>query len=155
MTTHIKLDTNALSALFPEGSEARVKLQDCVIANMADTLLNKQHDRIISQVASKLEAHSKSLQNETNSMIANYDWGRAYSLKEETVKLITEQVNYLTQESVKDLVKETVELDKTFVEDLVKTRTKWHYDNLVNKAFRDKVGALQKAIEEKLSVFLE
>lgn len=41
----MQLDTKALEALFPEGSEARVELQNAVIANFA----KKMHDKHVSE----------------------------------------------------------------------------------------------------------
>lgn len=43
----IQLDTNAMNALFPEGSESRVELQKAVIANFATRIRDEQLKSIV------------------------------------------------------------------------------------------------------------
>lgn len=43
----IQLDTNAMNALFPEGSEARVELQAAVIANFATRIRDNQMENMV------------------------------------------------------------------------------------------------------------
>ena len=51
----IQLDTGAMNALFPEGSEARVQLQNAVIANFArnnlDKYISQEMKKTVEQVA--------------------------------------------------------------------------------------------------------
>lgn len=46
----LQIDTNAMLALFPEGSEARVELQNAVIANFARKMQDKYIDSSVQQV---------------------------------------------------------------------------------------------------------
>lgn len=47
----VQLDTNAMNALFPEGSEARVQLQNAVIANFAGKIKDKYlNDEVVKAV---------------------------------------------------------------------------------------------------------
>lgn len=46
----LQIDTNAMLALFPEGSEARVELQNAVIANFARKMQDKYIDSGVQQV---------------------------------------------------------------------------------------------------------
>ena len=41
MSVQLKLDTGAVNALFPEGTQARVDLQQCVMMNIARANLSK------------------------------------------------------------------------------------------------------------------
>lgn len=53
MGTTVKLDTKAMEALFPEGSEARVELQQAVIQNFADRHLRVPDLSELKQLAEK------------------------------------------------------------------------------------------------------
>ena len=55
----IQLDTNAMNALFPEGSQARVDLQSAVIANFATRIRDNKIDSMVrSAVCHALDVHS-------------------------------------------------------------------------------------------------
>ncbi|MGL5308206.1 MAG: hypothetical protein ACRC9Y_19130, partial [Aeromonas veronii] len=45
----LQLDTKAMEALFPEGSEARVELQRAVIANFAKRVKDEHIDGLVKQ----------------------------------------------------------------------------------------------------------
>ena len=51
----IQLDTNAMNALFPEGSEARVELQAAVIANFATRIRDNQIERIVRECTGQVD----------------------------------------------------------------------------------------------------
>lgn len=53
MTFEIKIDSNALERLFPEGTEARVKLQQAVIQNFATRVIKDQSQASLARLIRK------------------------------------------------------------------------------------------------------
>ena len=56
MSIQLKLDTNAVESLFPEGSEVRVQLQNAVIAEMTKRLYDKAMKEAVNEALSGLRA---------------------------------------------------------------------------------------------------
>ena len=56
MSIQLKLDTNAVESLFPEGSEVRVQLQNAVIAEMTKRLYDKAMKEALNEALSGLRA---------------------------------------------------------------------------------------------------
>jgi len=85
MTLQLKIDTNALTALFPEGTEIRLKLQNAVIDQVVRRLAIKQvadiEARISTAVALEAQLH---LQNVRDVKITggNYSHPVRYTLGE-------------------------------------------------------------------------
>lgn len=68
MTTTIKLDTNAMNALFPEGTEARVKLQQSVIQNVANSFIKTGESQFITAIESKVDHSLRGLSESVNKL---------------------------------------------------------------------------------------
>lgn len=68
----IQLDTHALEALFPEGSDARVELQSAVIANFARKIKDSQiNDTVVKLVRTELGADSTNLESMVKNVLRN------------------------------------------------------------------------------------
>ncbi len=90
----IQLDTKAMDALFPEGSEARVKLSNAVMQNMADKLVKDFKETQLAVVAKEI-ANSNGLTS---------GWGSYTKLTDSAKKAIREESRYFWREKIKEEV---------------------------------------------------
>lgn len=117
MSVDIKLDTNALKALFPEGTEARVNLQSAVIQNYAKPILKGCTDRITQEVLSELRLSletgklRKEILEQAKEEIAVFwtasgGYSPVYQLteagKEKIAALVSEQVDVMFRAAVNE-----------------------------------------------------
>lgn len=125
----LKLDTNAVNALFPEGTEARVALQQAVINNITSEILGKRitkdiHDLVNAAVTSMgLDFNFQDMiQKELNTYMKARGWGSNYkelqpSRKEEIKKLVEAEVRDISHTAFEDIIKSCTEDAKTRFED--------------------------------------
>lgn len=84
MTIRLQLDTKAVESLFPEGSEARVDLQQAIVQNMANRLLNESSTEMIRKIVKEEELSlHQTLEEQVEKAIANK--------REEYIESITTQ----------------------------------------------------------------
>lgn len=138
----IQLDTHALEALFPEGSEARVELQNAVIANyarkMKDNFLDEEVRKLVKSVIGEVSGYDleRRVKSEIESQFKNVGgyWNKAYSTKEQG--LVDNAIRNCANSKVKELVddwKEQGELKVSEFTDRMKTELSTHLDRLSNQ----------------------
>ena len=106
----IQLDTHALEALFPEGSEARVELQSAVIANFArktkDTFIDDQVRAIVKSTVGTTSQYDveKMVKAELEKQFQNVGsyWNKVYSVKESSE--VGNSINKHATAKVRELV---------------------------------------------------
>ncbi|QBX32629.1 hypothetical protein Asfd1_3 [Aeromonas phage Asfd_1] len=104
----IQLDTKALEALFPEGSEARVELQNAVIANFAKKMQEKHLEDVTRQQIHKavrdagvsMDSYSI-VRNMVNKTITNNGWDAANAQLKSNSSLAQAVHNYARQQDLK------------------------------------------------------
>lgn len=126
----IKLDTNAVRSLFPEGSEARVKLQQAVINNIVNEMIKvKTNEKLKEHINESVKEHVKSLDLPNISAMCN-----------EAIKDVLERVGFgfrfnnkgavLVREAIDGLTKETLIEAGLYsvIEDILKQQNALLYD---------------------------
>lgn len=104
----IQLDTKALEALFPEGSEARVELQNAVIANFAKKMQERhlegttrqQIQEAVRDAGVSMDSYSI-VRNMLNKTITNNGWDAANAQLKDTSSLAHAVRNYARQQDLK------------------------------------------------------
>lgn len=157
-----QLDTAAMNALFPEGSEARVELQKAVIANFARKMHDKHVDEEVRSIVREVVQErgsdyvvAKAIRAELDKHVKqdrNSWWNPTYSIGEEskirkTIKdFAGEQAHRIMMEACndsKELVNEHAEAAKGRLIDFAA--------NVMVKAEND----LQRRLEQKVSAKLD
>ncbi|APU02496.1 hypothetical protein [Aeromonas phage SW69-9] len=104
----IQLDTKALEALFPEGSEARVELQNAVIANFAKKMQEKhlegvtreQIQKAVRDAGVSMDSYSI-VRDMLNKTITNNGWDASNAQLKDTSSLAHAVRNYARQQDLK------------------------------------------------------
>lgn len=136
MTTTIRLDTNAMNALFPEGSQARVELQQCVIAeftrkHLKPSTIGSDIHRLI--LAAKQEAIKGALE-ELGCKVGPITGSVTLSAK------LTQEIRKTASDSVRSLTLDAVTEIKPTIQD--------HANRAVNAILeREIIEAIRKRIE--------
>lgn len=115
MTTVIKLDTKAMNALFPEGSEARVDLQAAVIKNFinrnADNFLSEKIEQTVKEhlIATVGPANVDILSEAANYALRKYIDSHWHGLKlsGKGQLLIIDEVKQVAAKHIEKLVRDT------------------------------------------------
>ena len=93
----LKLDTDAVQLLFPEGTEARVKLQDAVIDNVVRRLMTKDYTVLGERFQGEIRAQiSKHLSTQG----ATFNFAGEVKLKDTLVQALSQRVNEAVQQVV-------------------------------------------------------
>ncbi|UYL85020.1 hypothetical protein pEaSNUABM55_00247 [Erwinia phage pEa_SNUABM_55] len=167
----LKMDTAALNALFPEGTEARVALQQAVINNITKNLLSKHLNQDIKdQVAEAAKAlglqynFQELVQKELGTYLDRRGWASTYPLqesrKEELAKSIRQQVSTVASSEFHALSKKiTGEAVENFnngverkiayalenVQGLATARLNTGWNEIMDKAIADRLGLQVKS----------
>lgn len=144
MTVQIKLDTHALSALFPEGAEARVELQSAVIAEFLRKNIKPQvvHDNLRDMIDSRVKEATRDALKQLG---VSMTWARpelTQQFKAQIQKEVHDQVNALMREGIRDYVASAEFLD--WRDSMVKM--------IVEQSFR---RALDEAVNQRLQQIKE
>ena len=111
----LKLDTNAVLSLFPEGSEARVELQNAIIKNVVDSIVGKKVDEKISSLINDYVTYKfpstvelqKIIDKKFEDFVTNKGWG-------------SPTTNYTGIKKLADKVKSGVETEcETVIEKII------------------------------------
>ena len=134
MTIELKLDTNALSSLIEKDPEFQLKLQNCVIENIA-----RRHIKGVPEtIKNTIEAAAKSEKEKVAEMFGNFtsSWSQPFKLKDSVIADIKKAINQSAKDEIASLVREavkSVEADiKTKVETAV-SETMIQYKNAIIK----------------------
>jgi hypothetical protein len=134
MTIELKLDTNALSSLIEKDPEFQLKLQACVIENIA-----RRHIKGVPEtIKNTIEAAAKVEKEKVAELFGNFtsSWSQPFKLKESVIADIKKAINQSAKDEIASLVREavkSVEADiKTKVETAV-SETMIQYKNSIIK----------------------
>ena len=114
----IKLNTGAMNALFPEGTPARVELQQAVIQNFFDRALKiKMVDNITGRLA-EVERKTKEYMDEALleqlGLKKTGYYGNTWEFKPETKTILAQQVRTISTPLVDEAVRNaTVDIQKS------------------------------------------
>lgn len=144
----IKLDTQAMNALFPEGSTARVDLQSAVIANLVSQLNIKYVKVLSAEITEAVKAEARKAVGQCGASTAWVMGSSKVVLSEAVTKsiqeaartAITNQVHEQTQKAVEQFNTEggAAERVNSIVDRLVETRLRTFIRNEVKSV----LGAL-------------
>ena len=134
MAIELKLDTNALSSLIEKDPEFQLKLQACVIENIA-----RRHIKGVPEtIKNTIEAAAKVEKEKVAELFGNFtsSWSQPFKLKESVIADIKKAINQSAKDEIASLVREavkSVEADiKTKVETAV-SETMIQYKNSIIK----------------------
>jgi hypothetical protein len=100
MSTVVRFDRNAVAALFPEGSEARVEIQNAVISTIARQAVHvKSPEQIKAIIAEHLsQVHAENIQSirsaveEVSRQWFSESWGRLTGMREDKKRFLTAHI---------------------------------------------------------------
>ncbi len=101
----LKIDTQALNALFPEGSEARLNLQQAVIQNFADRLIKGQGaEAVVKYLQTNLAPQVKfQIEKTMEEYMTKANWSRGATINADFAKMVSQefrkQVDAIVSES--------------------------------------------------------
>lgn len=164
----LKLDTAAVNALFPEGTQARVDLQQAVINNVVTGILSKRIDEVlVKQIHTAvldmgLETSLRTLvQNELEAYLKKRSWNTRSDLltdiSKTTVKAAVDQeVKNLSASLFDEIIKECTEKAKKTFSDGMKRKIDYalensqeHFAARLNDKFKD---VLDAALTQRLGL---
>lgn len=167
MNVELKLDTAAVNALFPEGTEARVALQQAVINNITSNILDKRiNEDIREQVRNAAAAMGVNdnlqtkVQTEMRRYLVEKGWntrGKIQTSRLEEVKaIINQEVQDTTYQIFEDLIKKCTEEAKTKFADGMERKINYalsnaesHFSSRLNEKFK---GILDLALAQRLGL---
>lgn len=167
----LKLDTAAVNALFPEGTQARVDLQQAVINNITKNLLSKHIDQDIKdkvvEAAKELGLQynfQELVQKELGTYLDRRGWASTYPIQEsrkaELAKSIRQQVSTVASSEFNALSKQiTDEAVENFnngvgrkisyalenVQGLAAARLNKEWNTILDNAIADRLGLQVKS----------
>lgn len=154
MSVELKLDRSALEALFPEGTEARVKLQQAVIQNFAQSYIKGSKDTVLNSLQPQLVEMKKQISNELMAQEEEFmktiltksggAWSSSLKLTDEGKKLILREAhskfNGLISKDLHDLT--TQKVHGALAEE--------HLTFLIDQQINNKVAAILELKREQL-----
>jgi hypothetical protein len=152
MTTELKLNTQAINTLFPEGSDTRVKLQQSVINNMARTLLTKSSTaQIYNAVNEESKQLTAGLENTIRSVCEEYvsiSWNKTTSILGTTIGVINDR----TERGVKDAISKHIDNEvQTHTNEALKGINE-RVDELVEERInRLSLNAIDQQVDKKIA----
>lgn len=164
----LKLDTAAVNALFPEGTEARIGLQQAVINNIVTNILEKRIDaEVIKQIDAAVASVGMSssiqslVQTELNGYLQKRGWnqreGDLTEVSKAAVKKAVEQeVKNLSYLAFDEVIKECTDRAKTDFADGMKRKIDYalqnsesHFAARLNERFKE---VLDAALTQRLGL---
>lgn len=132
MSIQIRLDAGALNALFPEGSQARVDLQACVIAEFTKKLFRQY---MPDEAVKTIEAEAKKLGEELTRGIslARQDITRRAEEECGLARYSTRSGSWGSKQTTVDLTPETVKQIKQQAESAFGTQVDKHATDVINE----------------------
>lgn len=122
----IKLDIHALNALFPEGTEARLKLQQCVLEEFS----RRQIKALESTIRSQATAIHNSASQKVEEMFKDAGWTKSYG-------------NWKMPQTLKDELADTAK-------NLVTTESAAQMREAANNAAADALARMDSTMETRL-----
>lgn len=144
MTIELKLDTPSLTSLFPEGSEARLKLQQAVIDNFC-----RRHLRgVASDIESRLESARLNTIREAEAAFTVALPGRMpqRKLSPEFSKLIEDEVRTAANQQMRDALSGAIEA--AFAELNIEARVQSYLDARIRNMTST---AIEQALKERFA----
>jgi len=163
----LKLDTMALNALFPEGTEARVALQQAVINNITTNILDKRINKDITQqiqLAAEAFGVNTSMQEQIQTQLKTYltarSWNKPVKIQDsrssEVKSLVESEVRTYTHELFENIIKTCTEEAKKQFEVGMERKIKYalsqaesHFASRLNENFK---GVLDAALAQRLGL---
>ena len=156
----LKLDTKAMNALFPEGSEARIELQNAVKANVLEKVTLKcmtddakaevrkiilnSEGNLKSLVQESLSTFFTSTKSWVHDLLANGTYTLNSVTRAELVQTMTSdmraQIIKIATQTAEDILKDSAEIER-FINSRVRTLVSEHLRKSVN-------SKIQKLLDE-------
>lgn len=162
MTTQIKLDASAMNALFPEGSEARVNLQNCVVAefirkNVENYLKADTRDAVNDAVKllfadGKIEATDPDLLRDKVLKMVRINYRNSIALADDS------QFKLAVEKEVKDIAIKNREELFSLIKEKAKTEFTQHSnaaEDRVHKLLAQNSKAIRDAVESYIDANLD
>ena len=155
----VQLDTKAMNALFPEGSEGRVQLQQAVIQNYAQSILKGCKDEIKDAVSVELRSAIISVRDEvrkeheqfTKELLTGTDrWSSNYKLTEKGKDIVRLQAEKVMQGDMYSHL-EDFALDKlksSDYETIMDRQVAHHINNLSRKLTTERASEIKAKVNE-------
>jgi len=139
----LKLDTQAMDKLFPEGTTARVNLQSSIIASLAGRFLKPG-----AELQKVLNEHKKTILNES---LADYGmksstWGGGYELTGMAKSRLKDECSVVVRDMISAQIKEAITEQIGSIDSIVERRVTYEIDQMV----KDRVTKRLKEITAAL-----
>lgn len=166
MTVDIKLDSNALQALFPEGTEARVRLQSAVIQNYAQANLKGCTKQVKEEVMSEMRRMlgTKELHNavveQVREEISVYwkpaaGFGPVYQLtkegRERIASCVSDQISAIIHENVRAKLNEATKTAEEIISRYASTLTSERMEEMFERKLETRMNEFIKQMLDKRS----
>lgn len=148
-TIEIKLDVAALNALFPEGSEARLNLQNGVMANFAYKQFKMKADEDVKEI---IDQASKRVREEAEKQLSDmfrFQWGIATlldSARPKVAEAVRNEVNSMMHtETYKhmDTIKKMMDDAAARIPNLVQKLAVEEIEKKIRAEIQDKLKAIK------------
>jgi hypothetical protein len=138
MSIEIKLDTNALASLIEKDEQFRLKIQQCVLENIARRFV-KGVDSDIQSAVSKAAETEKSKIVESFGSYQSGNWSRTITLKQTLKDEIKTAVCKASNVEIESLIASSIEAQMKAAEATIALRVKSEVDRLVKIAIASEV----------------
>lgn len=164
----LKLDTAAVNALFPEGTQARVNLQQAVINNITSSILDKRANKDVQeQIRIAAEEHGMKsslpvlVQTELRKYLTERGWNntsvRLQNTRAQEVRSLVEaEVRGITHTLFEDIIKQCADDAKQRFKDGIERKIAYalanseaHFAARLNDGFKE---ILDKALADRLGL---
>lgn len=160
MTIRLHLDTNAVDALFPEGTQARVELQQAVIAeiirrkikpgalgeSVAAQIERARSDALDAIERAKAEMADKVLRDQG---VTKDHWG-CIELKNEAKATIDEAARQAIRDEIEKAIREQVKSQVEKLKFEITVRTEGAISRMIDSEIRNAVKARIAAVMEQI-----
>lgn len=145
MSIQLKLDTNALASLFPEGSDIQLKLQQAIIQNIADRFLKNKSIDIQKQLLQAGNAVAESC-------MAQFLTGpyHSRSLSPGIQDKIKQAVHSQVQETITSTIKDI--LSDSYIQAQIRTQIQQELKTTIKELSKEFIQSqLKKALADTMS----
>lgn len=159
MSVQIKLDSNAINTLFPEGSEARVNLQQAVVQNIVDRaffkLNNEQIQKMVDDSIREIKVPDVGLmvREQLEALMSRKGYGD-YEPSVQLVKRVTEMAHKVTESHVNETIAPLIEVANKKVDTKVKDRLDYMTYYAQNKIANEAEPIIVKILNDKFEEFI-